>query len=261
MNCKPTRLVWILVCTAACIEVAEGRPKADNAPPAQQSTNAPSTQPAAKPHSAAPEAAPGAELESVLTAMDQNAAKFRAAEADFVWKIYNSVVNDFAEVDKGKIYFRRAKAGLQLSAIFTDPPSKQFVYSGNKVEILQPGGQEDEYDTSAHREELETFLVLGFGSSGQDIRKSFDVKYLGEESVLGTQARKLQLVPKAENVKNHVPKILLWIDPARGLSVQQQISLEDGDYRLAQYSNIQLRDKLPDNMFKLKGNVKNVVRH
>lgn len=224
----------------------------------QQNSTAGSTAP--KPPQAGA-AVPGNGLAKTLRSMDENATKFRCAQADFVWKIYNSVINDFAEVDKGKIYFRRAGSRLQMSAVFSEPASKQVIFKDDKVDVLQPGGQVDEYDTASHREELETFLVLGFGSSGEEIRKSFDIKDLGSEKVQGVQTEKLQLTPKAENIRNHVPKVILWIDPARGLSLQQQIFEESGDYRLAIYSNIQLTSRLSDNLFKLKGAVKKVVKH
>jgi outer membrane lipoprotein-sorting protein len=200
-------------------------------------------------------------LDRVLHSLDGNAAKFRTAQADFVWKTYNSVVGDITETDKGKIYFRRSGSNLQMSARFTEPASKQVIFTGEAVQILQPGGQVDEYDTAAHREELETFLVLGFGSSGQELQKSFEVKELGQEKIGNLQTQKLELTPKAANVRVHVPKILLWIDPARGLSVQQQIFEQSGDYRLSEYSSIELNQKIPDAVFKLNHNVKSIVRH
>jgi outer membrane lipoprotein-sorting protein len=200
-------------------------------------------------------------LERVLYSMDENAAKFRTAQANFVWKTYNSVVGDITETDKGKIYFRRSGSNLFMSARFTDPPSKQVVFTGGTVKILQPGGQVDEYDTAAHRAEVETFLVLGFGSSGQDLRKSFDLRDLGQEKIGSIQTEKLELIPKAANVKTHVPKIVLWMDPARGLSMQQQIFEQSGDYRLAEYSSIELNQKVPEDVFKLKAGAKMVVRH
>jgi hypothetical protein len=44
----------------------------------------------------------------------------------------------------------------------------------------------------------------------------------------------------------------LWIDPVRGISVQQQFFEPSGDYRLAKYSEIQIREKLPEDVFRLK---------
>jgi outer membrane lipoprotein-sorting protein len=94
--------------------------------------------------------------------------------------------------------------------------------------------------------------VLGFGGSGHDLLKSYDVKSLGTETVGGTEAAKLELIPKSAHLRNNIARILLWIDPARGVSVQQQFFEPGGDYRLAKYSDIQLNQKLPDAAFKLK---------
>jgi outer membrane lipoprotein-sorting protein len=53
-------------------------------------------------------------------------------------------------------------------------------------------------------------------------------------------------------LKNNIARILLWIDPSRGISLQQQFFEPGGDYRLAKYSEIQINEKLPDSAFKLK---------
>jgi len=69
--------------------------------------------------------------------------------------------------------------------------------------------------------------------------------------VNGVQTQKLVLTPKSDKVKNMFQTITLWIDPARGISVQQKFESSDGDYRLATYKNVKLNEKLPD-VFKLK---------
>jgi outer membrane lipoprotein-sorting protein len=95
--------------------------------------------------------------------------------------------------------------------------------------------------------------VLGFGGRGHDLLKSFDVRYLGEEKADGLDTEKLELVPKAVNVRNNIDHIILWIDPARGISVQQQFFFgSSGDFRLAKYSDIKVNEKIPDTVFKLK---------
>ena len=101
-------------------------------------------------------------------------------------------------------------------------------------------------------DDFESFVVLGFGGRGHDLLRSFDVHYLGSEQAQGVNAAKLELVPKSAKVRNTFDHILLWIDPARGVSVQQQFFEPSGDYRLAKYSNIQLNGKIPDSAFKLK---------
>jgi outer membrane lipoprotein-sorting protein len=59
-------------------------------------------------------------------------------------------------------------------------------------------------------------------------------------------------------VKNMFQLITLWIDPARGISVQQKFD-QSGDYRLAKYTNIKLNQKLPENVFKLKTTGKTTI--
>jgi outer membrane lipoprotein-sorting protein len=120
----------------------------------------------------------------------------------------------------------------------------------------------DVYDASAHREEFETFLVLGFGSSGDEMRKTFDITYGGEEKIDGTDTVRLELVPKSDKIKEHFPKIILWINPQTGISVQQKLMETDGDYRLAKYSDIQLGQKIPAKVFQLKTSGKTkIVTH
>ena len=82
--------------------------------------------------------------------------------------------------------------------------------------------------------------------------KLYDVKSLGQETVLGVNTAKLELVPKSAKVRNTFARIILWIDPTRGVSVQQQFFEPSGDYRLAKYSDIQLNQKISDSVFKLK---------
>jgi outer membrane lipoprotein-sorting protein len=78
------------------------------------------------------------------------------------------------------------------------------------------------------------------------------VKYVSNEKIGDVDALKLELVPKADRVRNIFAKIWLWIDPAQGISVQQQFFEPSGDYRLAKYSDLKVNQKIPDSAFKLK---------
>jgi outer membrane lipoprotein-sorting protein len=191
-------------------------------------------------------------LDQVLHSMDQNAAKFHTAQADFSWTPYNAVIGDTEAPDKGRIYFRRVGNEIQMAAILQPPDGRQIVYKDGKVEVYQPKTKEsDVYDTSAHKDEAETFLLLGFGSSGQDLRKSFDIKYVGDEKIGNVVTAKLLLTPLSAKVANTFPEIDLWIDPKLGVSLRQKLLQKEGDYRLADYSNIRLDEKVPDSAFKV----------
>ncbi len=204
------------------------------------------------------------ELQQILTRLDQTAAQFHSAQAAFVWDQYNRVVDEH-DKQKGTIYFRRVGNDLQMAADITDPPPAKYVlYTDSKVEVYTPKLDEvNTYNTGKDRATVESFLVLGFGGSGRDMLKSFNVKYMGHDKIDSTDTVKLELVPKSDKVRNTFDHIWLWIDPSLGVSVQQQFfAPESGDYRLAKYSNIKLDQKIPDSVFKLKTTQKTkVVSH
>jgi outer membrane lipoprotein-sorting protein len=210
-------------------------------------------------HSAA-QAAPDAkaELAKVVAQMDRTAANFHTTQANFVWQMYTKVIDDISDTQKGTIYFRRAGNQVEMAADVNDPsPPKYVLFTGSKVQVYQPKiDQVSEYNTAKDRAAFESFLVLGFGGSGQDMLKSFDVTYLGNENVANVNSVKLNLVPKSDKARNTFNHIWLWIDPARGVSVRQQLFEPDGDYRLADYSDIRLNEKISDSVFKLKTNSK-----
>ena len=192
-------------------------------------------------------------LEKVLSEMDSAADGFHTAEASVVWDQFQKIVDEHEE-QKGKVYFRRAGKEIQMVADITEPDQKYVLFNGTKVQVYQPKiDQVTVYDTGKNRDAFESFLVLGFGGRGHDIAKTFAVKYLGNEAVDGLATAKLDLVPKAATVRNNVDHIVLWIDPARGISVQQQFFFgTSGDYRLAKYSDVKLNEKVSDSVFRLK---------
>jgi len=191
-------------------------------------------------------------LEAVLDSMDKAAAGFRTAQTDFVWDQYQKVVDEH-DLQKGTMYFRRQGDDVQMAADITVPDKKYVLFSDGMVSVYVPkAGQVTEYKAGKNKADFETFLVLGFGGRGHDLAKSFDVKYGGMEQVQGINAAKLELTPKSQKVANMFQTITLWIDPARGVSVQQLFNEKSGDYRLAKYNNIKPNEKLSNDVFKLK---------
>jgi outer membrane lipoprotein-sorting protein len=191
-------------------------------------------------------------LESVLRKMDEAAASFQSTQADFVWDQYQKVVDEH-DTQKGTVYYRRAGKEIEMMAEIKEPDPKFVLYKDGKLQVYQPKiEQVIVYPTAGNQSEIESYLVLGFGGSGQDLKKSFDVSFLGEETVSGIATGELQLIPKSEKFRNNVSKILLWIDLSRGTSVQQQFFQNEGDYRLAKYSSVQFKAKIGNDVFQLK---------
>jgi len=197
-----------------------------------------------------------AELDRVLTQMDAAARNFRTTEASFVTDQYYEVIKAVDETarQKGKIYFRREGGEIEMAADIVETDKKYVLYSGGKVQVYHPKiDQVEEYNPGKNRSDVESFLVLGFGGGGHDLLKSYDVKFLGSEAANGIKAEELELIPKSARLRNNIARILLWIDPDRGISVQQQLFEPGGDYRLAKYSEIKINQKkFPEDVFKLK---------
>ena len=191
-------------------------------------------------------------LESVLKKMDAAAASFRTAQADFEWDQYQKVVDE-TDTQKGTVYYRRAGNEIEMMAEIKEPDVKFVLYKDGKLQIYQPKiEQVMSFSAGGNRSEMESYLVLGFGGSGQDLKKTYDLSYLGEDRIDNTATAKLQLIPKSEKVRNYFSKAILWIDSSRGISVQQQFFESQGDRRLAKYSAIRIPAKIGNDVFQLK---------
>lgn len=198
-------------------------------------------------------------LEAVLEKMDQASANFHTTQAEFEWDRYEKVIDEVDDIQSGTIYYRRSgkDKDIEMMADIIKPDRKYVLFSDGKIRVYQPKvDQVTLYDAGKNKTEVETYLVLGFGGSGEDMQRSFTVTYLGPETINGVSTAKLQLVPKSEKVRNTFAKILLWIDLDRGISVQQQFFEPQGDYRLAKYSSIKVNDRISNDVFQLKTNGK-----
>jgi outer membrane lipoprotein-sorting protein len=214
--------------------------------------------------SAGPQPKPddSAKLDSILHKMDEVSASFRTAQADFEWDNYQRVIGEFVDVQTGTVYYRRAgkdiemmadvkRDGTSLETLKSEP--KHVLFSDGKVRIYEPNiEQVTVYDLHKDRADVESYVVLGFGGSGQELQKAFEVAYQGMETVNSVNTVKLQLIPKSDTVKRYFNRMVLWIDPDKGLSVQQKFLTPQEDYKLCKYSNIKLNEKLDSDVFKLK---------
>jgi outer membrane lipoprotein-sorting protein len=199
-------------------------------------------------------------LQAVFSQIDRTAANFHTTQAKFTWTQYTKLVDE-NDVQKGTVYYRRSGSQVDMAADVSEPqPPKYVLFTGTKLQLYQPKiDQITQYDTGKDRAAFESFLVLGFGGTAQDMQKAFDVSYLGNEKVDGVDCGKLNLVPKSPKVRGTFDHIWLWIDPARGVSLKQQLFAPNGDYRLAEYSDIRLNEKISDSVFKIKTTSKTKV--
>ena len=104
-----------------------------------------------------------------------------------------------------------------------------------------------------HGEQLDKFLMIGFGTSGTELAKDYDVSVLGTENIKGQAAIHLQLIPKAAEARQYVQKLELWI-PEQGdpYPLREKIFEPSGDYRLVTYSDLKINPPLQPDALQLK---------
>jgi len=200
------------------------------------------------------------DLATVLAKMNLSSKAFKSAQGDFEFQSYQKLTDD-TDTQKGRIYFRRTKNGVDAAFDIGGPAPKQVVYKDGKLQIYEKKiNQVTERDVSKNKSDVEAFLSLGFGASGDELQRDYAVKMGDWETVDGVKTAKLDLTPRKEKVQQTYNRIILWIDPERDVLLKQQFFEHSGDYRLAHYTGMKLNDKIQDDVFHLKtnGNTKTI---
>lgn len=198
------------------------------------------------------------DLASTLAGMDQAAAQFASVTGDIEYTKVTVIVNDFS-TERGKIFFEKSKGKLRVMLAFTHPGEKFVLFSDGKVQLYQPKIAEvQEFSLGKNQNMLEQFLLLGFGTSGSELQKSYQAIYKGRESVDGEEAIRLDLTPKSQGVANKLTRIELWLSPQTWQPIQQKFYEPSKDYLIARYRGLKLNTRIPAKSLQLplRGKVK-----
>src|SRR5947209_7400267 len=205
-------------------------------------------------------AAASGDLATVLAKMNQSSKGFKSAQGDFEFQSYQKLTND-TDTQKGRIYFRKTGKGVDAAFDIGGPAPKQVVYKDGILRIYEKKiNQVTERNVGKNKSDVEAFLSLGFGASGDELQRDYAVKMDDWEMGDGVKTAKLDLTPRKEKVRQTYDRIILWIDPDRDVLLKQQFFELSGDYRVAHYTNMKLNEKIPDNVFHLdtNGNTKTI---
>ena len=205
---------------------------------------------------ASPAPAQSGDLQSVIAQLNAASAKFKSAQADFSWDTYQAVVQ-VHDTQTGVIYFERVGGATRMGAYFqaqgSQTPTKIVVYNGGQLEYYQPSlKQMDIYRAGANSGQMESALTLGFGGSGTDLEKNWDVSLLGREKINGTDTVKLDLKPKDPKIQQNFTHITIWVDPTRSISLKQIAYEPSGDQRTCLYTNIKYNQAVNPDLFHIK---------
>jgi len=191
-------------------------------------------------------------LDETLAKLDAAAKKFTAAQADFEWDTYQKIVND-TDKQYGTIWFKRTGDATEMRSDVSDTPhgrvNQIVIYKDGELQYFQPtSGDLKTFAAGKNQSQYESFLTLGFGGSGTDLKKNWDITYQGTEQMQGVTVTKLDLKPIQPSVAKQFTHVTIWIDAPRAVSLQQKFFYPSGDARTAIYSNISEKN-LPASQF------------
>ncbi len=203
-------------------------------------------------------------LQTLMERMDRAAAEFKAMTAQVTYVTHTEVLNEDT-TETATVVMKKIQSGeVQGRVDFSSPDVKTVTFQKRRVQIYYPKIKTLQvYDLDKQGEQLDKFLMIGFGTTGTELAKDYTMTVLGTEPPKGAEnvpAIHLQLVPKASDARKYVSMVELWI-PSEGdpYPVREKISQPSGDYRLVTYSNLNINPahlKADALQLKLPGGVK-----
>lgn len=187
-------------------------------------------------------------LADILRQVDRGAKEFKSLTAD-VERTKVTVVVDDHSTESGQIRLRRdSKMRIDL----TSPDPRTILRTGDKLYLYNPKiHRVEEYDLGQHRALLDQFILLGFGTSADNLRKSYLMSVEGEEALGSQKTVRLQLTPKDKEVSKEISRIDLWLDEVTWIPVQQKFyETGSGDYFTVRYTNVTRNVPIPDARFR-----------
>lgn len=187
-------------------------------------------------------------VDSVLRQLDVQAADFRSLSADLSRTKVTVVVND-KSTESGHIYVR---SDDKMRIDLTQPDTRTVLRNNDNFYIYNPKiHRVEEYNLGKKKSVVDQFLLLGFGTSGKSLKRSYTITLGGEETLDNRKVLLLELLPKTDEVRRQLSKIQLWLEESTWLPVQQKFfETGSGDYFIIRYKNMERNVQIPNSKFK-----------
>jgi outer membrane lipoprotein-sorting protein len=187
-------------------------------------------------------------LDYVLSMMDHSAQDFHSLTAAIEYMKYTAVVKD-TSTEAGEIFVRRdSKERID----FQSPDPRTILRNGDNLYIYTPRiNRVEEINIAKNRAMVDQYLALGFGTRVDNLKKNYEIALSGEEELDGHKAAILELTPRSEDQRKQIAKVVMWVDEASWLPVQQKfVEAGTGDYVQSRYTKVMKNLKLGDGKFK-----------
>jgi outer membrane lipoprotein-sorting protein len=209
-------------------------------------------------------------LDTILHQLDVASANFKSAQADMRRDNYARVVKE-TTTQCGVIYFERKGSALEMGmkiapsktqscsgeSAATATGTHTLAYKNGELQVFDP--EQNHlilFHAGNNQAQYESFLTLGFGGSGRDLAKTWEITDQGTE-VLKDGAKsittvKLDLVAKSPANRNMFSHITIWVDPVQGVSYKQVFYTPSGDTNTTYFDHVRCPGKINESAFAIK---------
>jgi outer membrane lipoprotein-sorting protein len=186
--------------------------------------------------------------EGVLAMMDKSARDFHSLTADIQHIKYTAVVQD-TSMETGQIAVRRDE---KMRIEFSKPDLRTILRTGDSLFVYTPKiNRVEEYNLGKNRAMVDQYILLGFGTRMDNVKKNYLIAVSGEEELDQRKTVLIELTPKSNEIRSQISKIQMWIDESSWLPIQHKFfEASSGDYILIHYTNLMKNLKVNDAKFK-----------
>ena len=193
-------------------------------------------------------------LHAVFARIDRTSLSFKWMTAKVEKTEYVAVIKE-TSTEKGTMMVLKPKPhDLRIRIDFDPPDEKQVSVDSSHAVIYYPKSNSTQEVIIGKQTKpmVEQLLLLGFGTTSQDIQSAYTVRYIGAERAAGQETSRIELMPKDKEMQQQVRKIEMWIADSTGLAVQQKLYEVGKNYNLAVFTDIDLDTRVTEADVRLK---------
>ncbi|MGD0224990.1 MAG: outer-membrane lipoprotein carrier protein LolA [Terriglobia bacterium] len=190
------------------------------------------------------------DLTEILSDMNEASKRLKTVSANLEYTKVTVLVDD-KSTESGQFFYRKGKT-TEIRIDIQKPDTKVLLFEKNKGEMYFPKiNQIQEYDLAQKSDLVQQFLLLGFGTDTNELKKAHNITYVKEEDLEGDTTVLLELLPRRGSSAAQITKIQLWVNEESWLPAQQEFFQPGGDYLIAHYSGVKVNRVLPGSTFEL----------
>ena len=193
----------------------------------------------------------GESLSELLARMDHASASFTGMTATLKRVDHTEIIGSNEE-EVARVKLKRSKTGLVGRVEFPDPNRRTVSLHDRTVEVFYPKSNTVQIvDARDFGQQFDQFLLLGFGTSGKDLEKNYNVRLIGPAMLGDLKTTHIELTPKSKQMLEYFQKAELWMSQGAPYPVQEKVHTNSQDYKLINYTDVKLNALLTDKELEL----------